>query len=188
MRHDYTVEGYGYRLRPALLDDARFILDLRTDPERNAFIHPTPNDVALQRRWIENYFERRGDYYFVIESKVAARSEGAIGLYGIDDTRLSGEWGRWIVRRRSLAAVESVALIYRFAFDVLGLATVYARTAAANVKAVSFHDSCGLERGAVLPGFLELNGRPVAAIERLPHPRALGAREARSGKNGGADG
>jgi RimJ/RimL family protein N-acetyltransferase len=186
VRHDVAVEGYAYRLRPVAAGDARFIMDLRTDPKRNAFIHPTPNNIDLQKRWIEEYFERAGDYYFVIESRAAAQPQGTIGLYTIDIARRCGEWGRWVVQEDSMAALESAVLIYRVAFDMLDLSMVYARTAITNERVVRFHDVCGLERHAVLPGFLQLRAGAVDAVEhRITRERwenikaALGAKAAR---------
>jgi hypothetical protein len=76
-----------------------------------------------------------------------------------------GEWGRWIVKPGSLAAVESAWLIYRCAFEQLKLLRVYCRTAAENKKVVSFHDSCGITDRRILAGHFELNGRRMDAIE-----------------------
>jgi len=64
-----------------------------------------------------------------------------------------------------MAALESAVLIYRVAFDLLGLAMVWARTAVTNEKVVYFHDACGLERHAVSPSFLKLRDGAVDAVE-----------------------
>jgi RimJ/RimL family protein N-acetyltransferase len=165
LRHNIVIEGYAFRLRPVTLDDARFILDLRTDPTRNSYIHATPNDTGLQRAWIERYFDREGDYYFVIEALGTNKPEGTIGVYDIDSARQCGEWGRWIVGAQSAAGLESALLIHEAAFTNLGLEMVYARTAVVNTKVITFHDSLGLERHAVLPGFLNLQENQVDAIE-----------------------
>ena len=133
-------EGFGHRLRPVERRDAADILELRTDPELGRFLNPTAGGVEDQERWIEAQRARSGDYYFVIET-LGGRWEGVVGLYGIEDA--SGEWGRWILRRGSLAASASVLLLLRFGFDELGLERIYCRTLAQNVVVVSFHDSCG---------------------------------------------
>jgi RimJ/RimL family protein N-acetyltransferase len=54
------------------------------------------------------------------------------------------------LRRGSLAAAESALLIYRAAFDLLNLRTVYCVTVADNQAVLSFHDSCGLQRVELL--------------------------------------
>lgn len=131
--------GFGYRLRPVERRDASDILRLRTDPELGRFLNPTTGAVEDQERWIEVQRERTGDHYFAIET-LRNRWEGVVGLYGIQNE--SGEWGRWIIRRGSLAAVASLLLILRFGFDNLGLRQIYCRTLAENAMGVSFQDSC----------------------------------------------
>lgn len=133
-------EGFGYRLRPVERCDAANILKLRTDPSLGRFLNPTAGTVESQERWIQAQRARSGDYYFVIET-LGGRWEGVVGLYGIDN--LNGEWGRWVLRRGSLAASASVLLLFRFGFDSLGLRRICCRTLAQNVAVVSFHDSCG---------------------------------------------
>ena len=132
-------EGFGHRLRPVERQDAADIFELRTDPVLGRFLNPTAGGVEDQGRWIEAQRARAGDYYFVIET-LGGRWEGIIGLYDIADT--SGDWGRWILRRGSLAAPASVLLLLRFGFDELGLRRICCCTEAENVVALSFHDSC----------------------------------------------
>lgn len=132
-------EGFGYRLRPVERRDASDILQLRTDPELGRFLNPTTGGVKDQERWIDAQRARTGDHYFAIET-VRDRWEGVVGLYGIQND--CGEWGRWIIRRGSLAAVASVLLVLRFGFDDLGLRRIYCRTLVDNSMGVSFHDSC----------------------------------------------
>lgn len=165
MRHDVTVEGPAFRLRPVERADAALIVELRRDPVRTGFLHPIPLDVAEQERYLDRYFEREHDYYFVVERREDGRAEGLIGIYDLDPARSHAVWRRWILREDSLAAVESALLIYRVGFEVLGLRTMGPQTVAENHRVVSFHDSCGLPRFAHLPGHFHIQGRPVDAIE-----------------------
>jgi RimJ/RimL family protein N-acetyltransferase len=132
-------EGFGHRLRPVARRDAADIFDLRTDPVLGRFLNPTTGGVEDQERWIEAQRARAGDHYFVVET-LGRRWEGVIGLYEIEGT--SGVWGRWILRRGSLAAPASVLLVLGFGFDELGLRRICCYTEAENVVALSFHDSC----------------------------------------------
>jgi RimJ/RimL family protein N-acetyltransferase len=132
-------EGFGHRLRPVERRDATKILELRTDPELGRFLNRTKGGVEDQERWIEAQRARAGDYYFAIE-KLGGGWEGLVSLYGIDDT--SGEWGRWILRRGSLAAPASMLLLFRFGFDELGLRRIYSRTLTQNVLSIGFLDAC----------------------------------------------
>ena len=151
MRHSIRVEGYAFDLRPVELSDAQFIVAIRTaEASRVRYLHPISPDVELQRAWIARYFDRAGDYYWVIERRATRRPEGLIGIYGLDAVTSSAEWGRWILSAASLGAVESALLIYRAAFDRLMLDFAYCITVAHNESVLSFHDSCGLKRVGLL--------------------------------------
>ena len=151
MQHDIRIEGHAYALRPVGMKDARFIVELRTgDPERTRYINPIAQSVEIQELWLEQYLKRENDYYWVVERLGNGVSEGLIGIYDIDSQARTAEWGRWVIRSRSLAAVESALLIYKAAFERLGLESVHCITVADNRPVVSFHDSCGLPRLEVL--------------------------------------
>jgi RimJ/RimL family protein N-acetyltransferase len=169
MRHELSFEGPAFRIRPVLHADAAFIVALRNDPSLSRFIHGGAVNVEQQQQWLARYDERPGDYYFVIERRAGAAPEGLIALYDLDDAARRAEWGRWILQPRSLAAVESAWLVYRCAFERLGLDEVYCRTVADNTAVVSFHDSCGLSDRRLLPGQFHFGERVVDAVEhRLP--------------------
>ena len=159
------MEGYAFRLRPITDADAGLVVELRSDPELNRYLHASSNRIEDQLAWLASYYAREGDYYFVIERRSNSMPEGVIALYDIDAAINSGEWGRWILKPGSLAAVESAYLIYRTAFELLGLGSVYCRTVADNGKVVSFHDSCGITDRRLLPQHFELGGRRYDAVE-----------------------
>lgn len=165
MRHDIVIEGPAFRLRPVDDADAAFIVGLRGDAALNRYLHPGAATVAEQLAWQAEYYERSGDFYFVVERPARALPEGLVALYDIDDVRGMGEWGRWILRSGSLAAVESSWLVYRTAFDILGLREVYCRTVADNLPVVAFHDSCGISRRSLLPGHFQIGNRVADAVE-----------------------
>ncbi|MEJ7813448.1 MAG: GNAT family N-acetyltransferase [Gemmatimonadaceae bacterium] len=172
MRHEIRLQGAAFALRPVELSDARLIVALRTDGDRTRFLHPTPPSIQAQEEFLERYFAREGDYYFVVERRDSHVPEGLISVYDIDSGARCGEWGRWVVRSGSLAAVESVLLIFRAAFEVLDLEMVYSRTLVQNERVVSFHESCGLETHAVLPRYTRIGGEQHDAIEhRLTRAR-----------------
>jgi RimJ/RimL family protein N-acetyltransferase len=162
VKHALTLEGPAFRLRPVAEGDAAFIVALRSDPALNAWVNPTSPRVEDQLAWLARYFEREGDWYFVIE-RLDGTAEGLIGLY--DQANGDAEWGRWLLKPGSLAAVESVLLMYRTAFELIGLDAVHCRTLAANERVVSFHDSCGIPERRLLPGYVELRGQQQDAVE-----------------------
>lgn len=153
MNHDYHIDGLAFRLRPVTTDDAAFILSLRTNPNLNQYLNPVSGKVEDQIKWIESYFVRENDYYFIVEKIKNNQPEGLISLYDIIPEKKEGEWGRWILKEESNAAVESASLIYDFAFSILKLERIYCRTVADNKKVCSFHDSCGLTRSTILKNY-----------------------------------
>jgi RimJ/RimL family protein N-acetyltransferase len=181
VRHSLTIDGPAFRLRPVRISDAAFIAALRADPERGRYLHRSLGGAASQREWLETYFARTGDYYFLIENRGTGAPEGTVGIYNASwsigdggQIRRDAEWGRWILRRGSLAALESACLIYRAGFERLDLDSVYCRTIVENASALAFHDSFGMERGRVLPGYLH----GLDAIQcRLTRPSWLALRD-----------
>ena len=165
MKHTITVEGYSYRIRPITLKDAQFILDVRLeDKERNQYIHEISNDVSIQEKWIEDYFTREGDYYFVIENKIAGEKEGLIAIYNMENKK--AEWGRWVIKKGSMSAVESVDLIYKAAFGKIGLEELFCRTVESNSSVVAFHESIHQKKRGVIKNFFILNGKSYHAVEQ----------------------
>lgn len=177
MRHELQLSGTAFGLRPVRDEDAAFIVGLRSDPELARWLNPTSAKVEDQLAWLARYYERPGDCYFVIERLATGAAEGLIGIYDIE--RGEAEWGRWLLKPGSLAAVESVALIYRCAFEQLGLDAVCCRTLADNERVVSFHDSCGIAERRRLPAHVELRGEPHDAIEHRLTREAWPAVDAR---------
>ncbi len=165
MQHNITLTGKAFSLRPVTDADAQAIIDLRTDPALNAFLNSTSPDIAQQLAWLQGYYARPHDYYFAIVRNGHDQPEGFISIYSIDTNSNTAEWGRWIIRRGSLAAVESAHLIYACAFEQLGLAELYCHTLAENTATVSFHDSCGLDTRRLLPAQATVNGRAHDVIE-----------------------
>lgn len=180
MRHELSLRGAAFGLRPVRDADAAFIVGLRSDPELGRYLNPTSPSVDDQLAWLARYYERPGDYYFVVERLATGAAEGLIGIY--DVTAGEAEWGRWLLCPGSLAAVESAALIYRCAFEQLGLQAVHCRTLAANERVVSFHDSCGIAERRLLPGHVELRGERLDAVEHRLSRAAWPEVDARLGK------
>jgi RimJ/RimL family protein N-acetyltransferase len=165
MLHSISLACMRYRMRPVTVEDASFILSLRTDALLNRFVHEVSPRVEDQVAWIESYFQRPGDYYFIVEDANGAEPHGTIGLYDMSLEPRFAEWGRWILRRGSMAALESAWLIHEAGFSTLRLDTLCSRTLAENAAVVSFHDSFGACRGAVLEQHFVVRGNPKTAIE-----------------------
>jgi RimJ/RimL family protein N-acetyltransferase len=164
LEHNLSMRGHAYGLRPVALADAEYIFGLRSASGR--FLNRGASSEREQRTWLENYFLRPDDYYFVIEHSSDGRAEGLVGIYDVNRETRTAEWGRFVLRPGSCAAVETALLVYRCAFDVLGLVRVYCRTLADNAQVVAFHDSCGLERAPEVV-MVAHDGRRREAVEHL---------------------
>ncbi|MFQ5644463.1 MAG: GNAT family N-acetyltransferase [Thiogranum sp.] len=167
MDHNITVSGYYFELRPVRLDDAGFMISLRTDPELATYLNPTSDRLEDQQAYLENYFSRPDDYYFIVQDKASGSPEGMLAIYDIDQRTQGAEWGRWILRKNSLAAVESACLVYRAGLEQLGLKELYCRTVARNERVISFHASCGLARARDLPAYVNIDGVSHDSVEQV---------------------
>jgi RimJ/RimL family protein N-acetyltransferase len=186
--HDLDITGHGFRLRPVRMPDAAFIAALRNDRLRSGYLNRGAETASEQERWLEEYFNRPDDYYFVIARRGDGAEQGLLAIYDVDRNSGRAEWGRWVLRPDSIAAVESAWLVYRMAFDVLHLVEIHCRTLVENGQVISFHDHCGLVRAGEVE--IVVDGAPRRAIEhrltRDRHPaisarlEALAARVAHS--------
>lgn len=168
MRHELVVAGPAFRLRPVELSDADTILQLRRDPERSRFLHETDPSAEAQRRWLEAYFARDGDYYWAIERLSDGTVEGFVGIYDVDGD--AAEWGRWVLRPGSLAAPESVWLVYEAGLGRLGLRSMTLRVITGNAAVVAFHERYGVEWQRTLPGYARIGGVEHDAVEASMTP------------------
>lgn len=165
MRHSLSLTCMRYCLRPIAMEDAPFIVKLRTDPALTRYLHEISPRVEDQIVWLERYFVRPNDYYFIIEDANSGEPHGAIGIYDVEENDAGAQWGRWILKHNSMAALESAWLIWEMGFSMLGLATLCCRTLVDNLRVVSFHDSFGATRVTVLEGHFLVRGERKPAIE-----------------------
>jgi RimJ/RimL family protein N-acetyltransferase len=165
VRHDLRPEGSAFRLRPVESSDAAFLAALRSDPRAAGRLHPTSGLIDDQIAWIGEYLVRPDDWYWIVERRADGHSEGALGLWRTDEASGRAQWGRWILRPGSLAAPESVLLLYRAAFEDLNLREVYCRTVTSNLAVVSFHDRVGLRRVGMAPAAFQFGEIEVDAVE-----------------------
>ena len=131
------VNGVVFRLRCVELGDARRIVELRSDKSLTRFLPPLQGTLGSQRAWISAQRSKPDDYYFAIENQAnsSTSAEGFLGIYSFTgDDVATAEWGRWIVAKSSLASVESVFLLYRFAFETLNLSKLVCHSILARLR------------------------------------------------------
>lgn len=136
------VRGKKLYFREVVLDDADFILKLRTDPRKNRHLSPTTNDISQQRTFIQRYKQSLSDYYFII-CDWEARSVGTVRIYDIQCDSFC--WGSWILSDSapSCAAIESALLLYDFAFFSLHYTSSHFDVRKNNSRVVCFHERFG---------------------------------------------
>lgn len=165
MRHNLTIAGSAYRLRPITLYDAQFIVVIRTHPSRSRFINYTPSDVEQQREWIERYFEKPNDYYFLIEDANTREPEGTLAIYDVNVEKKTAEWGRWVLRPGSKAALPSITLVFRAAFENLHLDLLRTHTVLENRSVIAILERAGMREARKLENYVQIGNRSYDVIE-----------------------
>jgi RimJ/RimL family protein N-acetyltransferase len=160
MKHAVVLDGFGVRIRPVTEADASYIVQLRTQPRVLGTVGDTSSDIEVQKQWIERYFDRDGDYYFIVE--VAGRPVGTISLYDIADS--SAEWGRWIIEEGVPAALPSAILIHDLAFGQLALHELRGRVVPSNKRVISFHRRFGAENAGIQKNGACIRGEPIDLV------------------------
>ena len=151
MRHNTHLEGFNLRLRPVRIEDAAFIVWLRNLNYVKGNVGDSATDVAAQEAWLRAYFERKGDYYWIVES-LTGIPLGTHGIYNVEGTK--AERGRHIMRAEVMAGVPCAFLTADLAFGSMGLHELRSWVVATNMdryglrqKILKYADICILYAG-----------------------------------------
>jgi RimJ/RimL family protein N-acetyltransferase len=175
MKHDIKVQGFGVRLRPVRLEDSAFIVWLRNLEHAKGRVGDSATSEAAQHAWLETYFDRDGDYYFVIET-VKGTPVGAYGIYDLADG--SAESGRWVIQPDVPAAIPSAILAFQVAFDILQLRELRVKTVSSNRTVLSLNRRFGFRQTRVEKDSQVIGGQTVDQIHFLLTPQDwIGVRE-----------
>ena len=164
MQHDIQIEGFGVRLRPVRMEDAPFIVWLRNLEHARGRVGDSASTQQSQEAWLQAYFQRAGDYYFIVET--AGRAPvGAYGIYNVSGT--SAESGRWVIRPDVLAAIPSAILAFDAAFGTLGLKELHVTTVSTNRAVLSLNRKFGFREVRVEKAAQVIAGQPVDLVHFL---------------------
>lgn len=146
LRKAARVVGKTLSFRDASLDDAAFILSLRTDTEKSRYLSAVSGELAEQQAWLERYALSDNQAYFIIGNQGAPI--GTVRLY--DPQGESICWGSWTLHssRPSHAAMESALMVYAYAIDHLGFAAAHFDVRKGNERVWRFHERFGAKRVA----------------------------------------
>lgn len=134
------IDSSVVKARFVRVDDAQFILNLRTDPELNKHISKTETDLDAQKHWIENYLKRElsgSEYYFLITHN--EQRAGTVRLYNIDEFSCTS--GSWLFSKgvHSLVPLLADSLAYEYCFKVLKKQSVKFDVRLNNRKVINYH-------------------------------------------------
>jgi len=146
-----AIIGQNLIFRDATINDAAFIVELRTNEKKSAHISKTSNDVKQQEAWLEKYSKDCEQVYFVILNK-EREPVGTVRLYDKQDDSFC--WGSWILKEGAASsyAIESALLVYHFAIS-LGFEPAHFDVRKGNGRVIAFHKRFG----ATVIGEDELN-------------------------------
>lgn len=150
IRRTGRLTGKTLTFRSIEVDDAAFVLSLRTDPGKARHLSTVSGSVAEQRSWLEAYRQRSGEAYFIIEA--AGRAIGTVRLY--DAVGTSFCWGSWVLAdgASASAALESAMMVYAYAIDHLGFDQAHFQVRVGNERVWAFHERFGAQRVGVVAG------------------------------------
>ena len=162
MRHEIHLDGFNLRVRPVRIEDAAFIVWLRHLDYVKGSVGDSARDVATQEAWLRAYFEREGDYYFIVESS-GGIALGTHGIYNVNGT--SAERGRHIMRAEVMAGVPCAILTADLAFGSMGLHELRSCVVATNKAVQSLHRKSGFKEVGRVAAAQMIDGKPVDMVE-----------------------
>lgn len=156
---DRVLRGEFVDLRPLEAADAELTFGWRSAP-RARFLNTGARTVEEQARWIAGRPDSEHNYVIQLKD---ARPVGMVSLTGIDRVNRHGEPGRFLIGDEAAVqgipvAVEAMKLIYRLAFDELGLLRVHGTVAATNTLMVKWQKFLGMREEGRLRQHLFLDG------------------------------
>lgn len=143
------ISGKNINLRFVTENDAEFIINMRTNTNKNKFLSSVDNNIEDQKTWIREYKKRetqKEEFYFIIESKTHEKL-GLVRMYDFKEiqNKRSFCWGSWLIKEYApkTTAIESALQIYEFGFHTLGFDRSHFDVRKGNDKVIAFHQRFG---------------------------------------------
>ena len=132
----------GVSLATMQVEDAEFLLALRTDPALNQHLSAVDGTLPQQQNFIAKCLknqEQKQEYFFAIEYQ--GQKVGTVRLYDIDYEKNIATWGSWIVKQGNpgLVALSSAYLSYYFCFNNLNIDKIMIDVRKDNKKAFDIY-------------------------------------------------
>jgi len=141
------ISGKTINLRDAEIEDAQFILNLRTDAKKAKHLNSTNADIEAQKEYLRKYKTLKNEWYFIIETK-KGEPLGTIRIYDVRGDDFC--WGSWIIKDGAPfdVSIESVLLIYEYAFYKIGFNKVHFDVRKDNKTVRRFHEHFGAKQNS----------------------------------------
>ena len=138
------IIGKNLIFKNATVEDASFIVSLRTDISKSRFISSTSTKLNDQILWLNKYQMDESQVYFII-TDMNNENIGTVRLYGPNNDYFC--WGSWILKDNipSFYSIESALIIYTFALN-LGFKHSYFTVDKGNESVWKFHEKFGAHR------------------------------------------
>jgi RimJ/RimL family protein N-acetyltransferase len=151
---------YGTESCHITLTDGRYtteIIELRNDPTLGKYINYAKLSEASHERWLLGQLQRDDALNFALIAR--QRFSGMLSLYDIEHGK-SCEFGRMMMPNdgRRIYALAAEALGMSFAFEILGVQTLYCVVMEGNDSVLNFHlrngwkKDAGYERDEIVNG------------------------------------
>ncbi|ARC57969.1 Putative ribosomal N-acetyltransferase YdaF [Frondihabitans sp. 762G35] len=140
MQHDIHLDGFGIRLEPVTADHASDLWALTDDELWAGMTTPRPTDPADYARHIVTQQETPGMLAFAVIDDTDGRILGSTSLYDLSIPQRRVEIGSTWYGRASWGGRTNPAakyLLFRHAFETLGLARVALRCDARNTRSAA---------------------------------------------------
>lgn len=136
------IEKYGIKLNSVEIEDAEFIIILRTDNKKSRYISSTGSDIDLQKKWIKDYKQREAqnkEYYFIAIDENGEKF-ATYRVYNIEDDIC--EIGSWVSKPGYQNANNSIKvdlIMKEFVFEILKYSKVRFEVNKANTSVIKYH-------------------------------------------------
>lgn len=159
------IIGEYINLRPLSVLDAELTLSWRM-AERSRNLNPVKSNLDDQRNWIKD--RPASEMNFVIELK-NNDPVGMLSLVNIDLVNRHAETGRFLIGDEAAvkgvpAAVEAMKLLYKVAFDEIGLLRIYGTIASDNIRMIKWQKYLGMKEEGRMRRHYFINGRWQDAV------------------------
>ena len=159
------IEGKYIKLKQLVAEDAEITLKWRLS-DRAALLNKGAETVESQKQWIQNRPKSEINYIIELQNGTAV---GMISLIQINHNNKNAEAARFLIGEETLAkgipvAIEAMMLIYKIAFESLGLERIYGTVLEENVPMLKWQLFFGMSQEGVMRKHYYINEKFQDAI------------------------